>query len=67
MAGIKETVVGIYQRNGFDFMTACEYASDFLNDLINQKPGTTHKLFDKKEGKEYSFRNIGDAKNEDDR
>lgn len=43
---IKETLVACYQRNGFDFVTACQFASEFIRDLKKEKPGTVWTLND---------------------
>lgn len=48
---IKETLVDCYRGHGYDFMTACELASQWMADLKREKPGTTWTLGPNKLGK----------------
>lgn len=37
---IKEKLVDVYRSHGIDFMTACQFATEFMRELRKEKPGT---------------------------
>lgn len=41
---IKEHLVELYREQGLDFMTACEFATDWLKALKQEPPGTVWTL-----------------------
>lgn len=43
---VKDALVDIYRRNGFDFVTACQFATEFIRDLNREPPGTVWTLND---------------------
>ena len=53
---IKELIVSVYKANGFDTITACQHASEYINELKKEKPGTIWNLNSPAEGKVYSIR-----------
>jgi hypothetical protein len=53
---IKELLVECYKGHGIDFMTACQYATQFLAELRQQKPGTTWTIGPNKSGQSVTVR-----------
>lgn len=41
---IKERLVECYREHGIDFLTACEYATQWIRDLNKEPSGTTWTL-----------------------
>jgi hypothetical protein len=41
---IKEQLVETYRMAGLDFMTACQFATEFIRELKQQKPGTVWQI-----------------------
>lgn len=50
MSTIKEQVIDAYRRAGFDTMTACQFATEWLADLRKQPPGTVWHLGNARDG-----------------